>query len=75
MISGGFNAYYTDKVCTAAYQLYRERFLARKYGSHLISDKVGALPEPAYETLLEAPNESDEDRRKESASIQTEEEG
>ena len=60
VISGGFNAYYTDKVCTAAYHLYRERFLARKYGSHLISDKVGALPEPAYEALLEAPNEGDE---------------
>ena len=74
MISGGFNAYYTDKVCTAAYHLYRERFLARKYGPHLISDKVGALPEPAYEALLEAPNESDEDRRKESASIQPKEE-
>ena len=63
------NAYYTDKVCTAAYHLYRERFLARKYGSHLISDKVGALPEPAYEALLEAPIESDEDGRKESASV------
>ena len=61
VISGGFNAYYTDKVCTAAYQLYRERFLARKYGSHLISDKVGALPEPAYESLLERHEESDGD--------------
>lgn len=60
VISGGFNAYYTDKVCTAAYHLYRERFLARKYGPQLISDKVGALPEPAYEALLEAPNEGDE---------------
>ena len=55
-----FNAYYTDKVCTAAYHLYRERFLARKYGSHLISDKVGALPEPAYEALLAGHEERDE---------------
>ena len=74
VISGGFNAYYTDKVCTAAYHLYRERFLARKYGPHLISDKVGALPEPAYEALLEGHEERNEDRRKESASIQPEEE-
>ena len=74
VISGGFNAYYTDKVCTAAYHLYRERFLARKYGPHLISDKVGALPEPAYEALLEGHKERNEDRRKESASIQPEEE-
>ncbi len=31
-IGGGFNAYYTHKVCEAAYFLYRERFLAAKYG-------------------------------------------
>ena len=59
VIGGGFNAYYTDKVCTAAYHLYRERFLARKYGSHLISDKVGAL-RAAYEALLAGHEERDE---------------
>ncbi len=30
-VGAGFNAYYTEKVCDAAYFLYRERFLARKY--------------------------------------------
>ncbi|MFJ7146419.1 EcsC family protein [Pseudomonas protegens] len=29
-INGGFNAYYTDKVCKAAFYLYRERLLAIK---------------------------------------------
>ena len=32
VVGGGFNAYYTARVCDAAYQLYRERFLAEKYG-------------------------------------------
>lgn len=32
VIGAGFNAYYADKVCTAAYQTCRARFLARKYG-------------------------------------------
>lgn len=31
VVGGGFNAYYTAKVCDAAYYLYRERFLANKY--------------------------------------------
>ncbi len=31
LVGGGFNAYYTNKVCEAAYYLYRERFLATKY--------------------------------------------
>lgn len=31
VVGAGFNAYYTEKVCNAAYFLYRERFLARKY--------------------------------------------
>ena len=30
LTGGGFNAYYTSKVCNAAYYLYRERFLLRK---------------------------------------------
>jgi hypothetical protein len=37
LIGGGFNAYFTAKVCDAAYHLYRERFLATKYGPQLIS--------------------------------------
>jgi hypothetical protein len=32
-VGSGFNTYFTSKVCTAAYYLYRERFLAQKYGS------------------------------------------
>lgn len=33
VIGGGYNAYYTDRVCKAAFYLfYRERFLAEKYG-------------------------------------------
>ncbi|KQQ71643.1 hypothetical protein ASF73_12060 [Xanthomonas sp. Leaf131] len=30
VLSGGFNAYYTDKVCKSAFYLYRERLLALK---------------------------------------------
>lgn len=40
IISGGFNAYYTDKVCKAAFYLYRERFLAMKYGAQDIEVTV-----------------------------------
>ena len=32
LVSGGFNAYYTSKVCDAAYFLFRERWLIRKHG-------------------------------------------
>ena len=32
LVGGGFNAYYTSKVCDAAFFLYRERFLMRKCG-------------------------------------------
>ena len=35
-VGGGFNAYFTTRVCDAAYQLYRERFLAEKYGAEVI---------------------------------------
>ena len=35
-VGGGFNAYYTARVCDAAYHLYRERFLAEKYGADII---------------------------------------
>ena len=35
-VGGGFNAYYTARVCDAAYHLYRERFLAEKYGLEMI---------------------------------------
>ncbi len=52
VIGGGFNAYYTDKVCKAAFYLYRERFLAEKYGVDEIEVTVepAATLEPEYET-------------------------
>lgn len=31
-VGGSFNAYYTSKVCDAAFYLYRERLLVEKYG-------------------------------------------
>jgi hypothetical protein len=31
-VGGGFNAYFTSKVCDAAYYLYRARFLDRRFG-------------------------------------------
>ena len=36
VVGGGFNAYYTARVCDAACHLYRERFLAEKYGPEII---------------------------------------
>lgn len=39
-IGGGYNVYYTSKVCNAAYYLYRERFLAEKYGAEVIEITV-----------------------------------
>ena len=52
LIGGGFNAYYTDKVCKAAFYLYRERFLAEKYGGDEIEETVEPAEdlEPEYET-------------------------
>ena len=40
VVGGGFNAYYTNKVCDAAFYLYRERFLAEKYGENIIEETV-----------------------------------
>jgi hypothetical protein len=40
VIGAGFNGYYTAKVCDAAYHLYRERFLAQKYGAQIIEDSI-----------------------------------
>jgi hypothetical protein len=39
-INGGFNAYYTDKVCKAAFYLYRERLLAIKSDAQSIEVTV-----------------------------------
>ena len=40
LVGAGFNAYYTDKVCDAAFYLYRERFLSEKYGEKIIEETV-----------------------------------
>jgi hypothetical protein len=37
-VGGGFNAYYTTRVCEAAYHLYRERLLLEKYGPDVLSE-------------------------------------
>lgn len=36
VVGGGFNAYFTAKVCDSAYFLYRERFLAQRFGADVI---------------------------------------
>ena len=50
-VGAGFNAYYTAKVCDAAYYLYRERFLAEKYGDVVIEATVQPAQnfDPGYE--------------------------
>ena len=40
IIGGGFNLYYTNRVCDSAFFLYRERFLAQKYGPEVIEITV-----------------------------------
>ena len=37
-VGGGYNAYYTAKVCETASFMYRERFLATKYDETIIVD-------------------------------------
>jgi len=51
LIGCGFNAYYTNKVCDAAFYLYRERFLAEKYGEDIIEITVKPADnlEPAFD--------------------------
>lgn len=54
LVGAGYNAYFTARVCEAAYQLYRERFLAKKYGPDVIELTVA----PANSFALE--NRDDE---------------
>ncbi len=51
VVGGGFNAYFTMKVCDAAYYLYRERFLAEKHGPDIIEMTVRPADsfDPEYE--------------------------
>lgn len=44
-VGAGFNVYFTSKVCDAAYNLYRERFLAEKYGPEVIRGGTDPVPE------------------------------
>ena len=50
-VGGGFNAYYTARVCEAASQLYRERFLAEKYGPDVIDLTTQPVEEVESEPL------------------------
>ncbi len=45
IVGGGFNAYFTDRVCEAANYLYRERFLSEKYGPETIEASVAPAEE------------------------------
>lgn len=57
-IGAGFNAYYTSKVCEAAANLYRERFLAAKYGPEFIEETVAPAKQfsGAPQTFAAAPD-------------------
>ena len=63
-VSAGFNAYFTDKVCDAAFYLYRERFLAEKYADASIIEETtppADTPDPRYpEANEELPRSSDD---------------
>lgn len=47
VVGSGFNVYYTARVCDAAYNLYRERYLANKYGADVIESTVQAAEDLA----------------------------
>jgi len=63
-VGAGFNAYFTAKVCEAAYQMYRARFLAEKYGA----DVLGETQEDADESPYP---EADQDTPEDSTSSET----
>jgi len=47
IVGGGFNVYFTSKVCDAAYFLYRERFLAAKYGPDYVRGPGNPAADPS----------------------------
>ena len=55
VVGMGFNAYFTARVCDASYNLYRERFLAAKYGADIIEATVEPAIDldPGYEESFE----------------------
>ncbi len=59
IVGAGFNAYYTNKVCDAAFYLYRERFLAEKYGADVIEETV--KPADSYEPDFGDDGDGDDD--------------
>jgi hypothetical protein len=56
VVGGGFNIYFAAKVCDAAYFLYRERFLAAKYGHDYVRD----VPSPPSEHGAHYPEAEEE---------------
>ena len=54
-VGGGFNAYFTANVCDTAYHVYRERFLAAKYGAQIFEQTFEAEADfdAAYPELAE----------------------
>ncbi len=48
-VGGGFNAYYTARVCDTAHHLYRERFLAEKYRPDVIDLTAEPAAGPGWE--------------------------
>lgn len=49
VIGGGFNYHYTSRVTSAAYYLYRERFLIQKYGEEIIN--IVSMPDSEYQPV------------------------
>lgn len=67
-VGGGFNAYYTARVCDAASHLYRERFLAEKYGPDVIDLSAETADGEDFESSYpEALEELPEERHSEDA--------
>ena len=60
VVGGGFNAYFTAKVCDTAYFLYRERFLAAKYGDAFIDASSIPPPPPGDDIDPHYPEEDDD---------------
>lgn len=60
-VGGGFDTYYTSKVCDACYFLYRERLLAARYGPDIIEitvDPADTLAPGYPEEDMEIPDEA-----------------
>jgi EcsC protein family len=58
VVGAGFNAYFTTKVCNAAALLYRERFLAAKYGVDFIDVAIRPANDQESHRAEESPKDS-----------------